>query len=65
MIDVSTPLKPKFVGCYDDDGYTHDAQCVVYKYVFLHTSLKPALVCRLWSSEYSVASSYQELSKYI
>ncbi len=30
MIDVNTPLTPIFAGCYSDDGYTHDAQCVVY-----------------------------------
>jgi len=30
IIDISAPLNPKFVGCYQDDGYTHDAQCVVY-----------------------------------
>ncbi len=29
-LDVSEPYNPKFVGCYGDDGYTHDAQCVVY-----------------------------------
>lgn len=31
MIDIKNPLQPKFVGCYADDGYTHDAQCVVYQ----------------------------------
>jgi len=30
IVDVSNPLEPKFVGCYTGDGYTHDAQCVVY-----------------------------------
>jgi len=30
IVDISEPLKPKFVGCYQDDGYTHDAQCVIY-----------------------------------
>lgn len=30
MIDVRNPRQPSFVGCYADDGYTHDAQCVVY-----------------------------------
>lgn len=30
MIDISEPAKPTFAGCYDEDGYTHDAQCVVY-----------------------------------
>jgi hypothetical protein len=29
-IDVSTPASPRFAGCFADDGYTHDAQCVVY-----------------------------------
>ena len=30
MIDVSDPVNPQFVGCYGDDGYVHDAQCVIY-----------------------------------
>lgn len=36
MVDVRTPQRPTFVGCYHDGesasgrGYTHDAQCVVY-----------------------------------
>jgi choice-of-anchor B domain-containing protein len=30
MVDIHRPLKPKFAGCYSDDGYTHDVQCVVY-----------------------------------
>ena len=31
IMDVRTDrLRPEFVGCYEDDGYTHDAQCVVY-----------------------------------
>ena len=31
MIDVNDPGNPKFAGCYMDDGYVHDAQCVIYK----------------------------------
>lgn len=30
MVDISTPSAPTWAGCFDDDGYTHDAQCVVY-----------------------------------
>lgn len=30
MIDVNDPRNPKYAGCFSDDGYTHDAQCVVY-----------------------------------
>jgi choice-of-anchor B domain-containing protein len=30
MINVRDPLDPQFSGCYGDDGYVHDAQCVVY-----------------------------------
>ena len=30
MIDVSDPLNPVFAGCYADDGYVHDTQCVIY-----------------------------------
>eukprot|EP00586_Coscinodiscus_wailesii_P022503 CAMPEP_0172518576 /NCGR_PEP_ID=MMETSP1066-20121228/290898_1 /TAXON_ID=671091 /ORGANISM="Coscinodiscus wailesii, Strain CCMP2513" /LENGTH=661 /DNA_ID=CAMNT_0013300995 /DNA_START=94 /DNA_END=2079 /DNA_ORIENTATION=+ len=25
------PTNPDFVGCFSDDGYTHDVQCVIYK----------------------------------
>lgn len=38
MIDIRNPAQPVFVGCYADPstgifgtGYTHDAQCVVYR----------------------------------
>jgi choice-of-anchor B domain-containing protein len=38
MIDMHTPLNPKFAGCFADvgtgrarGGYTHDVQCVMYK----------------------------------
>ncbi len=31
IIDLSAPLEPQFVGCFDQDGYTHDAQCVTYQ----------------------------------
>ena len=30
MIDISTPATPVFAGCFSSDGYTHDAQCVMY-----------------------------------
>jgi len=30
VLDVSSPLNPTYAGCFGDDGYTHDAQCVVY-----------------------------------
>eukprot|EP00211_Chloroparvula_japonica_P002458 CAMPEP_0119122432 /NCGR_PEP_ID=MMETSP1310-20130426/2690_1 /TAXON_ID=464262 /ORGANISM="Genus nov. species nov., Strain RCC2339" /LENGTH=484 /DNA_ID=CAMNT_0007112087 /DNA_START=40 /DNA_END=1494 /DNA_ORIENTATION=- len=30
VVDISDPLKSNFVACYSDDGYTHDAQVVVY-----------------------------------
>lgn len=30
MVDISDPANPAFAGCYADDGYTHDTQCVVY-----------------------------------
>jgi len=29
IIDISA-LQPQFLGCFSEDGYTHDAQCVVY-----------------------------------
>jgi choice-of-anchor B domain-containing protein len=31
MINVSNPTHPTFAGCFDADGYTHDAQCVTYR----------------------------------
>ncbi|MGH7467991.1 MAG: choice-of-anchor B family protein [Longimicrobiales bacterium] len=36
MVDAREPLRPTFVGCYNDRagandrGYTHDAQCLIY-----------------------------------
>jgi choice-of-anchor B domain-containing protein len=31
MMDLNpNPLSPQFEGCYAADGYTHDAQCVIY-----------------------------------
>lgn len=30
MMDVRDPLEPRFAGCFAEDGYTHDLQCVVY-----------------------------------
>lgn len=31
VVDVREPSNPQFVGCYDADGYTHDAECVIYR----------------------------------
>jgi choice-of-anchor B domain-containing protein len=31
MIDLRTPTQPSFAGCYSDDGYSHDVQCVMYR----------------------------------
>jgi choice-of-anchor B domain-containing protein len=31
MVDVTRPREPRFAGCFGSDGYTHDAQCVVYR----------------------------------
>jgi choice-of-anchor B domain-containing protein len=30
IVDIADPLQPTFAGCFRDDGYTHDAQCVRY-----------------------------------
>ena len=30
IVDVREPLAPAYAGCFDGDGYTHDAQCLVY-----------------------------------
>ncbi len=31
MIDIRDPKNPQPAGCFADDGYTHDVQCVVYR----------------------------------
>ena len=30
MVDISNPVRPVSAGCFSADGYTHDAQAVVY-----------------------------------
>lgn len=30
MVDISVPSDPQYAGCFSSDGYTHDAQCVIY-----------------------------------
>ena len=30
MINIQNPTSPTFAGCFSEDGYTHDAQCVIY-----------------------------------
>jgi choice-of-anchor B domain-containing protein len=30
MIDIRVPTEPTYAGCYDEDGYIHDAHCVIY-----------------------------------
>ncbi|MDX1615088.1 MAG: choice-of-anchor B family protein [Candidatus Promineifilaceae bacterium] len=30
MVNIQNPTSPTFAGCYSADGYTHDAQCVIY-----------------------------------
>jgi len=30
MINIGNPQSPSFAGCFSQDGYTHDTQCVVY-----------------------------------
>ena len=30
MVDISSPQAPSEAGCFSGDGYTHDAQCVMY-----------------------------------
>lgn len=31
FINLHNPKQPTFAGCFDADGYTHDAQCVTYR----------------------------------
>ena len=30
MVDINNPVNPVDAGCFSSDGYTHDAQCVMY-----------------------------------
>ena len=30
MVNIQNPTNPTYEGCYSEDGYTHDAQCVIY-----------------------------------
>jgi hypothetical protein len=30
MIDINDPTNPTYAGCFQDHGYVHDTQCVVY-----------------------------------
>ncbi len=30
MVNIEKPRQPRFAGCFAADGYSHDAQCVVY-----------------------------------
>jgi len=30
MIDLNDPLSPQYAGCFSDDAYVHDAECVNY-----------------------------------
>ena len=30
IVDIREPESPAFVGCVDQDGYTHDAECVIW-----------------------------------
>jgi choice-of-anchor B domain-containing protein len=31
MVDISSPTNPTFAGCFDENGYVHDTQCVIYE----------------------------------
>ncbi|MEM7351567.1 MAG: choice-of-anchor B family protein [Acidobacteriota bacterium] len=31
IVDVRDPINPAKAGCFSGDGYTHDAQCVIYQ----------------------------------
>jgi len=31
MVDIRDPASPQFAGCFGEDGYTHDVQCVIYR----------------------------------
>jgi choice-of-anchor B domain-containing protein len=31
MVDINDPADPQMAGCFDEHGYVHDTQCVVYR----------------------------------
>jgi choice-of-anchor B domain-containing protein len=31
MVDINSPTSPGFAGCFEEHGYIHDTQCVVYR----------------------------------
>jgi choice-of-anchor B domain-containing protein len=31
ILDINEPKSPQYIACFDEDGYTHDAQCVIYE----------------------------------
>merc|ERR550525_14436 len=31
IVNIQDPMNPEYAGCYQDDGYSHDAQCVTYE----------------------------------
>jgi choice-of-anchor B domain-containing protein len=31
IVDLSDPVNPSYAGCFDNEGYVHDTQCVVYQ----------------------------------
>jgi choice-of-anchor B domain-containing protein len=30
MVDINDPESPQYAGCFSADGYTHDAECLIY-----------------------------------
>ncbi|MEQ9405493.1 MAG: choice-of-anchor B family protein [Cyclobacteriaceae bacterium] len=30
ILDIKDPKNPEYIACFDEDGYTHDAQCIIY-----------------------------------
>merc|ERR1711879_620391 len=31
VVDINDPINPTYAGCFENDGYVHDAQCVIYE----------------------------------
>ena len=51
MLDLKpNPKVPVFVGCFSSDGYTHDAQCVVYD-VGPDTAHRGKEICALYNED--------------
>eukprot|EP01059_Diplonema_ambulator_P032363 TRINITY_DN6315_c0_g1_i2.p1 TRINITY_DN6315_c0_g1~~TRINITY_DN6315_c0_g1_i2.p1 ORF type:complete len:460 (+),score=149.33 TRINITY_DN6315_c0_g1_i2:48-1427(+) len=47
ILDITDPTHPRFMGGWDEQGYTHDAQCVIYRGP--HKKYQGREICFLYS----------------